>query len=197
MRRPGLIILAAGASSRMGQPKQLLPWKGRTLLRRAAETALPSDCFPIVIVLGSSADLCRKELQGLPVTIVENSHWREGMGTSVAAGTKALLRLEPESPAVLFLLVDQPSLTSSYLELLLSEWERRPESIIATRYGDVGGTPAIFPQAHFDELQRCQGDHGARRIIHRLGAKLLNSDQPLFDLDTPESYAEASRCFAE
>lgn len=176
----------------MGRLKQLLPWKGRTLLRHAVETALATACRPVVIVLGSSAELCRQEFQDLEVTAVENSKWREGMGTSVAAGINSLLHLEPEAPAALFMLVDQPALTASYLELLLSEWERSPKSVVATRYDNAGGTPAIFPKALFDDLRLCQGDRGARSIINRTGAMLLSPDTPLFDLDTPERYSEAA-----
>ena len=193
MRHPGLIILAAGGSSRMGQPKQLLPWNGRTLLRHAAETAVATYCRPIVTVLGSAAKSCGEELQNLEVTTIENTKWSEGMGTSVAAGINALLRLEPEAPAALFMLVDQPALTPSFLKRLLSEWEQRPESVVATCYGDAGGTPAILPQAYFDELRLSQGNRGARNIINRSGAKLLSPDVPLFDLDTPERYSEAIR----
>jgi molybdenum cofactor cytidylyltransferase len=191
MRRPGLIVLAAGGSSRMGRPKQLLPWKGRTLLRHAVETALGTDCRPVVVVLGPSAKLCQEELQHLEVATIENSNWSEGLGTSVAAGIQALLRLEPESSAALFMLVDQPALTFSFLKLLVSEWEQNSETIIATRYGNVGGTPAIFPRTHFDELRLCHGDRGARSLINRTGATLLSPDTPLFDLDTPEIYSEA------
>jgi molybdenum cofactor cytidylyltransferase len=180
----------------MGQLKQLLPWRERTLLRHAAETALGSGVRPVVVVLGAAAGLCRKELQGLEVTPVENSKWREGMGTSVAAGIGALLDIEREIPAALFMLVDQPALTPSYLELLIAEWGRRPDSIFATRYGNSGGTPAVFPKAHFGELRSSQGDRGARDIIHRMGATLLEPDSRLFDLDTPESYADARGCTA-
>ena len=192
MRPPGLILLAAGGSARMGQPKQVLPWKGRTLIRHAAETALATACRPILVVLGASATVCREEIKDLGILTVENPSWNEGMGTSIARGMDALLSLEPEIPAALIMLVDQPSLTSTYLEILRSEWEQTPSSIVATRYEARGGTPAIFPKRYFDELRVCKGDRGAREIVQRMGAKLLTPDAPLFDLDTPERYSDVS-----
>jgi molybdenum cofactor cytidylyltransferase len=177
----------------MGQPKQMLPWKGRTLVRHAAETALATAYRPILVVLGAAAAVCQGEIKDLAISTVENPNWNEGMGTSLARGMDALLRLEPEIPAVLFMLVDQPSLTSAYLEMLRSEWEQSPSSIVATRYETKGGTPAIFPREYFAELSICKGDQGARDILRRTNAKLLTPDDPILDLDTPERYQMSSK----
>ena len=196
MRAPGLILLAAGASSRMGQPKQMLPWKGRTLIRHATETALATACRPILVVLGASAMMCQEEIKDLGISTIENPNWNEGMGTSVSAGIDSLLRLESQIPAALFMVVDQPSLTHSHLESLRSEWEHTPSAIVATRYRTKGGTPAIFPKAYFDELRLCKGDQGARDIIRRVDSKLLTPETPLFDLDTPERYSDVTQKIA-
>src|SRR5437868_1282596 len=103
----GLLLLAAGASSRMGAPKQLLRYEGRTLLRRAAETALASVCRPVVVVLGAHAPQLQPELIGLPLRIVVNTHWEQGMGSSLRVGMETLLQ-EPkaEIEAVVIMLCD-------------------------------------------------------------------------------------------
>src|ERR1700761_2047352 len=122
MPGPGLIILAAGASKRMGRPKQLLPWRGQTLLRHACETALATSLRPIVVVLGCEGEACERELAGRGVRHVLNSEWSNGMSTSVASGISALERCEPQASGALLMLVDQPDLTFSFLESILDRW---------------------------------------------------------------------------
>src|SRR5437588_10860570 len=105
----GIVILAAGASTRMGTPKQLLRYAGQTLLRRAAETALASQGRPVVVVLGAGSERCRPELEGLPVRIVENPGWEQGMSASLRIGIEALLvGAEEALEAVIFMLCAQP-----------------------------------------------------------------------------------------
>ena len=191
MPGPGLIVLAAGASKRMGRPKQLLPWKGRTLLRHACETALATSLRPIVVVLGCEGEACERELAGLDVCHVLNSEWSKGMGTSVASGIAALERCEPQASGALLMLVDQPDLTPSFLESILDRWSEGDNVIVATQYAEGGGVPALFSRSFFRDLRALDSDRGARQIIARGGAAvtLIQSPDELRDLDTPELFA--------
>ena len=194
MSGPGLILLAAGGSKRMGRPKQLLPWGKTTLLRHAAETALATACRPVIVVLGAEAAACREQLAGLDVSVVENEHWAGGMGTSVAAGVAALEAIEPPVAGVMLMLVDQPTVNAELLTAILAAWS--PERPIATtRYPEGGGVPAVFDRSYFGELRGLSGDKGARGIIARELASVALVEPPvsLPDLDTPELYRMHAR----
>jgi molybdenum cofactor cytidylyltransferase len=190
MSGPGLIILAAGASSRMGRPKQLLPWRGRTLLRHASETALATSLRPVLVVLGCEAIACERELAGLNVHRVVNPDWSRGMGTSVACGIASLEHMDPSTTGALFMLVDQPDLTSSFLESIRERWEKGDRRIVATEYGGGGGVPALFSKSYFLELLALDSDRGARQIIARekSAVALIQPPVELIDLDTPELF---------
>jgi molybdenum cofactor cytidylyltransferase len=190
MSGPGLIVLAAGASKRMGRPKQLLPWKGRTLLRHACETALATSLRPIVVVLGCEANACEQELAGLDVRHVTNSEWSKGMGSSVASGIASLEGVDPGTSGALLMLVDQPDLTASFLESMVELWLKSDQGIVATQYPEGGGVPALFSRSFFSALQALDGDLGARQIIARAesAVTLVQSPDELTDLDTPKLF---------
>jgi molybdenum cofactor cytidylyltransferase len=194
MQGPGVIILAAGSSSRMGRPKQLLPWKGRTLLRHACETALATSCAPVIVVLGCEAEACARDVNDLSVITVVNAKWELGMGTSVASGISALETIDPGARGAILMLVDQPAVTPSFLERLLSEWTPPDPSIVATRYGDDGGVPALFASSYFSELRALDSARGARAILAREKShvRLIDPECELIDLDTPSVYAAQS-----
>ena len=192
MHAPGLILLAAGGSRRMGQPKQLLPFGASTLLRHAAETALATACHPVIVVIGREAARCQNELVGLDVSPVINPDWPQGIGTSIAAGVKSLNRLNSSSPGALLMLVDQPDVTSSFLGTIVARWLENKDFIVGTHYPEGGGVPALFPRRYFDELAGLNSDQGARRVIARKdsAALLISPPKQLLDVDTPESYAQ-------
>jgi molybdenum cofactor cytidylyltransferase len=195
MRGPGLIILAAGASSRMGRPKQLLPWKGRSLLRHAAETALATSLRPVLVVLGCEWRACEKELASLEVSAVINPRWPDGMGTSVAAGIEALEMQETSITGALLMLVDQPDVTSEFLDSISDQWLNGNSPIVATQYSNGGGVPAIFSRAYFGELRALNADRGARQIIAREASTVALFQPPaeVADLDTPEDHEDRIR----
>jgi molybdenum cofactor cytidylyltransferase len=189
MRSAGLIILAAGGSNRMGRPKQLLPWREGTLLRHAARTALSTPCRPVVVVLGCEEEACRRELAGLDVNVATNEHWSSGQGGSLAAGIRVLQAHSPAIEAALVMLVDQPGVTTEYLNELLQLWEAG-HAIAATRYEESGGVPAVFDRCYFTELASLSGDRGARGLIAREARQtaLAVPALPLKDLDTLDDY---------
>lgn len=182
------ILLAAGASTRLGQPKQLIQMGGKSLLLRAAESAIASGASPVMVVLGRDAETFAAELAGLPVLPVTNESWREGMGSSLRCGLEALQREDSSTAAVLLMVCDQPWVTAAHLREL---WERYVASgkVVAVRHGDGPGGPAIFPARYVADLVQVVGDKGARSLLRSLPAaeiELVELPEAGFDLDTPE-----------
>lgn len=198
----GIVVLAAGESARMGQPKQLLVYNGKTLLRHAVETALTfqssqssqptqiAQALPVVVVLGAHSKLIGPELEGLPVCIVENLDWRGGMGYSLRAGLRALLAAEPQVAAALFLLCDQPHITPPLLQLLEYTW-RQGAVGAASQYETRRGVPAIFDAQLFPELLALQGAEGARQLLAKYADVVVAIPFPqgAIDVDNPADYA--------
>jgi len=191
-----IILLAAGASTRMGQPKQLLAWQGETLIRRMVKMALATEC-PTIVVLGANATFIHPEISDFDIKIVENEDWEKGMSTTMRVGLQALLKAQPDVQAVLFLLTDQPFVTTDYLEQLIEYFgktetrNKQPAtSIIASAYAGQLGVPALFGRAWFDELMQIEGDRGARALLMQHQEEVLAVPFPAgkFDLDTPEDF---------
>jgi len=181
-----IIILAAGSSSRMGLPKQLLQLHGKTLLRHAADTALAAHPAKVVAVLGFESDRMKHELDDLPVHIVLNPAWQEGIASSLKEGIASL----PESiEAALMLLCDQPFVTTELLiRLIVCCTDTRP--IAATGYEQSAGVPACFKRSLFPELNQLTGDLGAKRVIDKDPTRLttIPFDAANIDIDTLEDY---------
>ena len=184
-----MLLLAAGASTRMGQPKQLLTWQGRTLLRHAAETAVASGCAPIVLVTGAIHDELVTEIAGLSIQAVRNEHWETGMASSIRTGLAAVAPARPR--AVLIMLTDQPLVTPELLRQLVAQQRQTHTPIVAAAYGNTIGVPAVFDRALLPRLLQLQGAEGAGRLIASLGAAVGQVHFPagLLDVDTPEQYA--------
>ncbi len=168
----GAILLAAGASARLGQPKQLLRWQGQSLLRRAATTALEAGLSPVVVVVGSGSETMTPELNGLGVTIAVNPDWEIGMGSSLRTGLRKLTEIAfPDG--VIVLLCDQPLVTSAHLRTLVTQYATAPRpaavAAVASEYADgVLGPPTLLAAALFPALLALEGAHGARVVIQKL-----------------------------
>ncbi len=196
-----LILLAAGGSARMGQPKQLLMYKGQTLLRRAAQQAAAAGCNPVIVVLGSSAPAMRTELKDLPVQIIENPNWQNGMGTSIRAGIQAIIP-SPGTPgegqgegalsAVIITLCDQPLVDSAALTQLINLHHTTNRPLIAAQYANTLGVPALFSQKFFPALASLPDNAGAKQILLKHAAEVLPVPMELAatDIDTPLDYQQ-------
>ena len=184
-----LLLLAAGASTRMGQPKQLLPWHGRTLLRHAAEAAVASGCAPVVLVTGALHEELVAEVAGLPIQAVRNKNWESGMASSIQTGLAAVAPAQPR--AVLITLCDQPLVTPDLLQRLVAQQQRTQAPIVAAAYGNTLGVPAVFDRTMLPALRQLRGAQGAGRLIAGLGSAVGQVALPagLLDVDTPEQYA--------
>ncbi len=182
----GVVLLAAGGSARLGSPKQLLVYRGKTLLRRAAETALATGCRPVVAVLGRDADALRAELTGLDVRPVDNPDWSRGMGTSVRLGVAAL---GGHAAAALLILCDQPLVSAEKLAGLIAAF-CGGAGIAAAAYGGTVGVPVIFARAYFGELLALPDDAGAKPMLrrHRDAVVAVPLPEAAADIDTREQY---------
>jgi len=193
------IVLAAGQSRRLGQPKQLVELEGEPLLRRAVRLAIGAGCAPVVVVLGACDRPCRAALAGLPpapLRIVSNPDWAAGMSTSMRAGVHALEAAPGEStssqPAsVLILVCDQVRLTGSSLQRLLSAHTESRAPVTAARYAGRLGVPAIFRAELLPALAALTGDQGARLLLEQWAANATAVEMPeaAVELDTPEDLA--------
>ncbi len=172
--RVGGVVLAAGGSSRLGRPKQLLLHEGRTLVRRAAEAAVGAGCEPVVVVLGAHGEAVAGELADLPVRTVDNPEWREGMGGSLRVGVRAL----PEVDAVLVLLCDQLRVDAAHLKALMDTFTRTHAPIVASGYEGARGVPALFSRALLPELEALEADQGARKVIVRDPTRVVEVPLP-------------------
>ncbi len=192
----GLVILAAGASTRMGVVKQLLAFHGRSLLRHATEEALVSGCRPIVVVLGAHAERLKDEISELPVRVVVNARWSEGMGTSIRAGIEALTA-DPggdEVVAAILAVCDQPFFSMRIIHDLIAANHRSGRAIAAATYESTRGVPAFFNRSLFPELMALDGHEGARQVIqaHPDETVAVRFPEGALDMDTPEDYARLS-----
>jgi len=188
----GIVLLAAGASSRMGTPKQLLKIEGISLIRRAAEHAFDSGCTPIFVVLGASADLIAPELNGLAIEITVNHEWQTGMSSSIRCGLKKLLDANSQIQGVILFLADQPNVTGTSLRRLTTAHTQSGSGLVAASYAGRIGTPALFSRFYFDELLQIEGQGGAKHLLARYATRVLPIDFPeaAFDLDTPQDFAD-------
>lgn len=184
----GAVILAAGSSSRMGTPKQVLRFRGESLLRRAVLAALDAGCHPVVVVTGANAELSRRELDGLGVREAFNPHWETGMASSVRTGVEGLLDADPEAAAAIFLLCDQPHVTAETVSDLVAAHRETGRPVVASTYGGSFGVPALFSRPLFAELARLEGGAGAKQVIQRYAAEAFFLPFPSgeVDVDTPD-----------
>jgi molybdenum cofactor cytidylyltransferase len=187
----GAIILAAGASTRMGVPKQLLQFRGETMLRRAARIALEAGCQPVVVVTGADAAAAREAVRGLEVCEVENQQWESGMSSSVRLGVEALVTANPDLAAVVLMVCDQPFVATEIIARLVRAHRKTNCSIVASRYGRSYGVPALFSRVHFPELLKLKGAGGAKKIIqkHLRKVQLLPFPKGKIDIDTRDDLA--------
>ena len=173
-----VILLAAGASTRLGRPKQLLPFHGSTLVRYLAEQALASNAHHVRVVLGAHHELVRDQISDLIVTIVDHTHWSGGLSTSIQAGLATL----PESvDSVILMLCDQPRVTSDHLNALIDAQHSSGKGLVASRYRQMPGVPALFSRRYFCDIRNLRGDAGAKTIL-----LLRANDMALVDLPSGE-----------
>jgi len=184
------IILAAGAASRFGSPKQLLDYHGQPFVRRVAETALNAGLWPVIVVTGAYAEAVEAALTGLPVQIVRNAGWQEGQAASIRAGVSAACAAQVG--AALFLLADQPQVTPEVIRALVEHHARRLDAVTAPYVFDQRANPVLFDAVTFDALSALSGEQGGRTIFSQFSPRYLAwyDRHLLLDVDTVEAYEE-------
>jgi molybdenum cofactor cytidylyltransferase len=186
-----IAILAAGASSRMGSPKQLIDWAGQPLLRHLTMQACGTDAA-VTVILGSAFECIHSSLAGLPVTVLENRDWAEGMSSSIR-----LAALSSGADALLLMACDQPYVTTATLQALIRAHEAdKSAPVIASEYAGTLGVPALFVRGLFDELGALSGQQGAKKVIlrHLESVRRVPFPAGAFDLDTPQDVTRHTAC---
>lgn len=182
------VVLAAGASTRMGTHKLLLPVAGEPLVRRVVRTVSEAGFDEVLVIVGYEHEKTVAALEGMGVRHAVNPDYASGMGSSFRTAVGAL----PDSEAAMFALADQPLVTAADYRRLLDAWRERPEGIVCVRYGDVTAPPHLFGRAYFPELAALV--HGARPVLQRHAERTRALHFPpelLLDIDTPEDYERA------
>jgi len=185
-----IVLLAAGQSARLGQPKQLLPFGGKALVVLVLEEAIKSDLHPVVVVLGAYAKAINAVLPGNRVEVIHNENWSHGMGTTIATGTQYILQNHPDTDQILFLLSDQPFVSTSHIQKILDKANNSDATIIASHYNDKLSVRALFKRPVFDELLGLNGEKGARNVIRKIKERVAKIEFPIgqYDVDTIEEY---------
>jgi molybdenum cofactor cytidylyltransferase len=188
--RHGAIVLAAGGSSRLGRPKQLLELGGEPLVRRAARAAAEAAYAPIVVVVGAEEAAVRRALESGAFAIAVNERWKTGIASSIRAGIEALLAQRPDAEGALLAACDQPLVGAAHLALLAGALGGG-KAIAASSYGGTAGVPALFAREVFPELLALEGDRGAKRVIASDPARVAVVDLPggERDVDTEKDWS--------
>ena len=190
MNSCGIVILAGGASTRLGRPKQLLQYRGKTLLNHAVSEASNAKADAVVVILGKNADLFEGEIDSQEVSVVINKNWKEGMASSVRLGLDTLLKSKPYIDAVIFMVCDQPHISSSVLNELITKQQKTTKQIVTCNYGESIGPPALFHKKYFRDLAKLNGDVGARNIIEQNmhDVAMILFPEGKIDIDTEDDY---------
>jgi CTP:molybdopterin cytidylyltransferase MocA len=181
------IVLAAGASRRLGEPKQLVRLAGEALVERTARICREAGCDPVVVVLGASADEIRKQCTFAGAEILVNDDWAEGMGSSVRTGIKAL---DDDVDGCVVVTCDMPAVSVDHLRELMRTGEKT-----ASTYAGRRGVPAFFPRSSFAQLMELRGDTGARDLLKEARGVELKGGE--IDLDTADDLARVREMFGQ
>ncbi|MEP6809394.1 MAG: nucleotidyltransferase family protein [Chthoniobacterales bacterium] len=193
MENVAAVILAAGSSTRLGQPKQFLDWNGESLLRRAVGAASTAGCAPVIVVAGATPERIVAELHGTLADIVANSEWERGMGRSIRAGVQHLVSLDRSGAALVLLTCDQPFVDAAVIGALIHAWRKSQSTMVASRYAGTLGVPALFDRSCFADLLALPDKSGAKALLRARPSQVIDIpfEAGAFDIDTPNDYAQA------
>lgn len=190
----GVVILAAGASTRLGRPKQLLKYNNKSLLQNAIDAALQSIAGSVVVVLGANAEQVSNEINKSGINVLINKEWEEGMASSVRNGLNEILFFNSSTDAVIFMVCDQPFISAQVINDMIALQRKTGQPIVTCNYGEAIGPPALFHKSLFHELMELKGDAGARKIIQRHSSEVVTVlfEKGKIDIDTETDYNNLS-----
>ena len=190
MLKTALVVLAAGKASRMGAVKQLLKIDGKPMVKSILETSLETACYPIVAVLGAHKKGIQDEIKDLPITVIENPNFEEGIGSSIVCGLIGAYMTSKEIDAIIFLTADQPQISKNHIEKLIVTAENSNKNIVSSKFYGGFGIPALFKRFYFEEILTLKGDAGAKKLIlkYKEDVVFVDFQDGNLDLDTPEDY---------
>ncbi|TCD26576.1 nucleotidyltransferase family protein [Pedobacter psychrodurus] len=188
--KTGIIILAAGSSSRLGRPKQLLDYKGKTLLQTVIDEALKTNCQPVIVVLGANAKEIASQHQNNQVSFVINEDWENGMASSIVAGLSTMIKNNSEIESIIIAVADQAFIKMSNINNLIEKQKETGKNIIASTYAETIGTPVLFRKDYFEALLSLKGAEGAKNILkqHLQDLETVVFEQGGIDIDTETDY---------
>jgi molybdenum cofactor cytidylyltransferase len=188
----GVVILAGGSSSRLGQPKQLIKYRNKALLQNIIDHSQVLSFASKVLILGAHAEEIKKKINTGEFKVFINEQWEEGIASSIRKGVICSLENTPELQHILFLLSDQPFVTSQLLQELLDVHTKQGKAITGCKYHDTTGVPAIFSKQLFQELCLLKGDRGAKVLIKKYPGKVatVSFDLGSVDVDEPDDYTK-------
>lgn len=188
----GVMLLAAGSSSRLGRPKQLLTFEGQTLLQYSLQVAQEASIGPVLVVLGANANEIGAEVTGKDVHTVFNPDWQEGMAASIRCGVQHLQQVAPGVEALILMVCDQPFVSAALLQSLVAAHQDTGKTIVTCTYAGTFGPPTLFHKTLFPELLQLTGDVGARKVLKQHADEVAAFPFPegRLDIDTENDYQQ-------
>ncbi len=189
-KKIGIIILAAGNSSRLGEPKQLLQSGDKNLIQKTVQAAVASKLAPILVVTGSLHDQIKESLAGYSVHLVQNTDWEDGIGSSIKTGVLEIKKIDPQLDALILAVCDQPYLNVNVFSDLVKQYLYSDKRIITSQYNQTLGTPTLFSKDYFYELIHTDSDSGAKKLLAKFSHDIDTISFPLgyIDIDTQEDW---------
>ena len=184
------LLLAAGNSSRMGKPKMLLPFNGKTLLQHSIDEIKKISDQKLLVITGCYHSLLKEQLQQQQILFFQNDHWQEGMASSIGAGMKYILQYFPDAVNVMILVCDQPFISAGLFQQMITKKAELVKGIIACKYNDTTGVPVLFDKKYFARLAILKGDVGAKKLVQQFveDTAVIDFPEGAADIDTPEDY---------
>lgn len=186
-----VLIVAAGSSSRMGSPKQLLKWKDTTLINHAIHNVKTIKPSKLIVVLGANYELISPKLDIDDLEVLNHEHWEDGLGSSIAYGVQHIKKSTPDVDGILIMLGDQPLIGSEFLQLLINNFQTDKKQIIASGYSNgKPGVPVLFDTFYLEELSTLTNDNGAKPLLHKYVEHIItiNARNKIADIDTKAEY---------
>jgi molybdenum cofactor cytidylyltransferase len=192
MKNIDLILLAAGESSRLGRPKQLLPMVDKTMIEHLIEEAITSNVANIFVVLGANKDKISEKIKHYNIEALINEEYKSGMSSSIKLGLNYLLKHKRKPDALIIMLCDQPFVSSVIINKIIEKYLATNFPIVNCNYGSSYGPPVLFDQSLFDELLTMKGMEGAKEVVQQNRNKLTHIyfPQGIKDIDTEEDYTD-------